>query len=89
MILILVTLCQKPSITLTKQLEKKLFDSSGLVKKRDYITKITEIESTIPDINNLATKITLTTAENKIPSVNNLVNKTNYKTKITEIEKKT
>ena len=36
----------------------------------------------------MATRITLTTGENKIPSVSNLVQKTDYDPKITEIEKK-
>ena len=31
-------------------------DTSGLVKKTDYNTKITEIEDKIPDISGLATK---------------------------------
>ena len=31
-------------------------DTSGLVKKTDYNTKITEIEDKIPDTTNLATK---------------------------------
>ena len=53
---------------------------SNLVKK----TKLTELESKIPDISNLAPK----TALNKIPSVSNLVKKTNYNTKVTEIENK-
>ena len=38
--------------------------------------------------NNLATKITLTTVENKIPSISGLVKKTDYNTKITDIENK-
>ena len=51
------------------ELENKIPDTSGLVKKTDYNTKITEIEGKIPDISNLATKITLTTVENKIPNI--------------------
>ena len=50
--------------------------TSGLVKKTNYNTKITEIEGKIPDISNLATKTALTTVENKIPSVSNLATKT-------------
>ena len=63
-------------------------DTSNLVKKTDYNTKITELENKIPDISNLATKTTLTTFENKIPSTSNLIKKTDYDTKNTEIEKK-
>ena len=70
------------------ELENKIPDNTGLVKKTDDNTKITEIESKIPDINNLATKIVLTPVENKIPSVSNLVKKTDYDTKVTEIENK-
>ena len=37
-----------------------VIDTSGLAKKTDYNSKITEIESKIPDITNLVTKTTLT-----------------------------
>ena len=63
-------------------------DTSGLVKRTDYNTKIAQIEGKIPDVNNLATKTVLTTIENKIPSVSSLVKETDYNTKITEIETK-
>ena len=78
----------KLNIRQTKQLEKKIPDTSSLVKKTNYNTKITELENEIPDIGNLPTKAALTAVENKIPSVSNLVNKTGYNTKITEIENK-
>ena len=51
-------------------------DTSGLVKKRGYNTKITEIEDKIPDISGLATKTALTKVENRIPSINNSATKT-------------
>ena len=51
-------------------------------------TKLTELESKIPDVSSLATKTALTVVENKIPSASSLVKKTDYDTKITEIEKK-
>ena len=63
-------------------------DTSGLVKRTDYNTKIAQIEGKIPDVNNLAAKTVLTTVENKIPSVSSLVKETDYNTKITEIENK-
>ena len=63
-------------------------DTSGLVKKTDYNTKITKIKGKIPDSSNLATKTALTTVENKIPSISNLVKKTDYNTEITDIENK-
>ena len=61
-------------------------DASGLLKKTDYNTKITEIESKIPDISNLATKAALTTVENKIPDISSLVKKSDCDRKITEVE---
>ena len=56
-------------------LKNKIPNTSGLVKKTDYNSKITEIENKIPDISGLATKTALTTVENKIPSINNLATK--------------
>ena len=69
-------------------LEKKIPDTSGLVKKTDYNTKTTELEDKIPSISGLATNAALTTAENKIPNISSLVKKTDYDTNIIEIEKK-
>ena len=57
------------------ELENKIPDTSGLVKKTDYNTEITEIEGKIPNVTNLATKTALTTIENKIPTISNLVKK--------------
>ena len=70
------------------KIENKITDTSVLVKKTDYNTKITEIQDKIPDVSSLSTKPALTTVENKIPSVSCLVKKTNYNIKITEIENK-
>ena len=58
--------------------------TSGLVKKTNYNTKITEIESKIHDISNLATKTALTTVENKTPGTSNLA----IKTALTTVENK-
>ena len=61
-------------------------DTSRLVKKTDYNTKITE--GKVPDISNLATKTALTTVENKIPDISNLTTKTaltTVKNKIADI----
>ena len=69
-------------------MENKILDTSGLVKKTNYNTKITEVEDKIPDISNLATKSLVNKVENRIPSVSNLVKKTDYNTKVTEIENK-
>ena len=68
------------------EVENKIPDTSGLVKKTNYDAKIAYTEDKIPDASGLATKTTLTTVENKIPSIDNLVNKTDYNTKVTEIE---
>ena len=47
------------------ELENKIPDTSGLVKKTNYNTKITELENKTPDTSNLATKTALTAVENK------------------------
>ena len=57
------------------ELEKTFFDTSNLIKKSDYNTKISEMAGKIPSITNLATKTALTTVENIIPSTSNLVKK--------------
>ena len=45
------------------------------MKKTDYNSKISEIESKIPSISGLATTSILTAVENKILNINNLVKK--------------
>ena len=57
------------------ELDNKIPDTSGLVKKTDCNTKITDVEGKIPDLSNLLTKTALPTGENKIPDVSNLVKK--------------
>ena len=69
-------------------LEKKISDTSSLVKKTDYIVKISEIESVIPSISGLANNSALTAVENKIPNINSLAKRTDCNTKISELEKK-
>ena len=54
-----------------KPLEKKISDTSKLVKKSDYNAKISELENKIPSISGLVTTSALTTVENKTPSVSN------------------
>ena len=55
-------------------------DTSGLVKKTDYNTKITEIKGKIPDTSGLVKKTDYNTkiskTEGKIPDTNNLATKT-------------
>ena len=70
------------------ELEKKIPNTSNLVKKSAYNAKVSEIGGEIRSISGLATTSALTAVENKIPSNSNLLNKTNYNTKITEIENK-
>ena len=70
------------------KVEKKIPDVSGLVKKTDYCSKITDLENKIRSISGLATNSALTAAENKIPDVSSLVKKTYYNKKISEIENK-
>ena len=57
------------------ELEKKIRNTNGLVKKRDYNIKIRGIENKIPNISGLATDSALTAGENKTPDVRNLVKK--------------
>ena len=58
------------------------------LKKKDFNSKISEVEGKIPSITGLATNSGLTAVENKIPIFSNLVKKTDYNTKICDIEKK-
>ena len=55
--------------------ENKIQNISGLVKKTDFNTTVTEIEGKIPSISSLATNSALTAVENKIPDVSSLVKK--------------
>ena len=71
--------------TYKSELEKEILDTSDLVKKTDYSSKISEIENKRPSISGLATTSALTAVENKIANVSNLVKKTYYNTKINEI----
>ena len=59
-------------------------DTSGLVKKTDYNTKISEIEDKIPDTSDLVKKIDyntkITEIEGKIPDISGLATKTTLTT---------
>ena len=63
-------------------LENRIPDVTDFLKNQNSLNK------KIPDVNNLATKTTLTTVENKIPDVSTLVKKTDYNNEVTEIENK-
>ena len=69
---------------------KKIPDTNSLAnkKKTDFNAKVTEIESKIPSITDLATNSKLTAVENKIPDVSSLVKKTDSNAKIGDIESK-
>ena len=54
-------------------LEKKIPDTSGFVKKTDHTQKLSGIESKIPSISGLTTTSALTAVENKIPDISSLV----------------
>ena len=54
---------------------KKVPNTSGLVKKTDCNTKISEVESKISSISGLVTTSALNANENKITDVNNLLKK--------------
>ena len=55
------------------KLGKKIPDVSGLVKKTDFNTKVTEIEDKISSITGLDTNSELTAVENKILDISGLV----------------
>ena len=65
--------------------DKKIPDGSGLVKKTDFNPNITEVEGKIPRITGLATNSALTAVENKIPDVTSLIKKTYFNAKLKKI----
>ena len=66
------------------KINKKILMLVVWLKKTDFNTKVTEIESKIPSISGLAlpNNSALTAVENKIPDVSSLVKKTDYNIKI-------
>ena len=72
------------------ELENKIPDTGGLVKKTNDNAKIADIEGKTPDVTNLATKAALTAVENKIPNVSRLPTKaelTAIENKISDVSK--
>ena len=63
-------------------------DITNSATKTTLNAKMNEVKAEIPNINNLAATITLTTVENKISDISNLVKKADYDTKVNEIEEK-
>ena len=74
-------------MTQTKQLENKIPNTSGLIKKTEYNVKITEIQGKVPSISGLATNTSLTAVEEKIPNVSNLVKEQIITQKLLEFKK--
>ena len=68
--------------------DKNNHDVTGLVKKTDFNTKVTEIEGKIPSITGLATNSALTTVENKILDISNLVTKTDLTQKLVKLKRR-
>ena len=68
--------------------KNKIPDANSLVNKTDLNTKITEIESKIPNITGLVTNSALTAVENDIRDVSSLVRKADYNARVNDIEKK-
>ena len=66
--------------------DKKILDTSGLVKKTNYNAKIIEIEGKIPSVITLSTSAALRADEQRTPSVNTLVEKINYDAKLLDNE---
>ena len=62
--------------------DKKMANTSGLVKRTDYNAKITEIKGKMSSITGLAFTATFNEAENQILNVSYLLNKSDYNTKI-------
>ena len=65
-----------------RKIDKKIPDVSDLVKKTDFISKISEVEGKIPIITGLATNSALTAVKNKIPDVSSSVRKLNPDTEL-------
>ena len=62
-------------MTQIHQNQKKISDTSDLVKKTDCNSKTSEIENKIPSITGLATISAYTAVQNRIPNYGNLVKK--------------
>ena len=70
-----------------ENIEDKIPNITNLATKTTLNAKINEGKGERASITNLATTA-LTAVENKMPNVNNLVKRTDYKTNVSEIEKK-
>ena len=75
-----------------KDVDNKMRNTSGLVKKTDLQTKITEIENKLPNITGLVNTVVdntkFTDIENKITDISNLAGKAALNTKAAETEMK-
>ena len=59
--------------------EKKIPNTSALVRNTDLSAKVSEIESEIPSISGLVTSAALTAVQNKIHDVSKYITTANYK----------
>ena len=75
-----------------EDVDKKIHNTTGLVRKADYNTKIAEIENRTPDTTDLATNLALNTkateVESKIPDITNVTTQAALSAKATETENK-
>ena len=86
---VLKSKCDTDESSLKKKVidaDKKILDTSGLVKKTNYNAKIIEIEGKIPSVITLSTSAALRADEQRTPSVNTLVEKINYDAKLLDNE---
>ena len=67
------------------KVEKKFLMLLVLLKKTDFNSNITEVESKIPNISGLATNSSLTAVENKILHITSLITKTDSDAKLKKI----
>ena len=65
--------------------ENKILDVTSFVKKTDFDSKITKVDSKIPNISGLAINSSLTAVENKIPDITSLITKTDFDAKLKNI----
>ena len=76
----------------TENVDKKMPNTNGLLRKTYYNTKITEIENNIPSVIGLITTTMLNTKAtdvgNKIPDITNLATKAALDIKSAEVESK-
>ena len=75
-----------------EQVDKKIPNTNGLLKKIDCSTRIIDIEKNIPSVNRLVNSAVLNTKnadiENTVPDITNLVTKASLNTKAVDVQSK-